>query len=78
MFTFLFQFFFTIATVGLAVAAIRTYREDQHEKAARINDAYYLAQSYVRYRFENGWYYDENDEQIEKDFHKKYNELIVQ
>ena len=78
MFTYLFQFFFTLLVVSVVVLAIRTYREDRREEEARINDAYLLAHEFIIYRFENGWYRNAHDEQIQKDFHKKYNELINQ
>jgi len=76
MYTHVFQFFFVLCTLVLVVAAIRTYRSDRREKQERINDAYLLAQAYVQYRFENGWYHDDHDEQIQKDFYQKYAELI--
>ena len=79
MFTYLFQFFFTSAVLGLIVVAILTHRADRREVVQRANSAYLTAQEFVTGRYLAGYYAHPNGKQeMKKDLDNKYIELISQ
>jgi hypothetical protein len=76
MFTHMFQFFLTVCTLGVVVAAILTHRADRRETVARANRAFTAAQAYIQHRSDLGYYDNSSVDDMKKDFDKKYIELI--
>ena len=77
MFTILFQLFFTLATLGLIVAAIQTHRADRRTAAFKAHHrAHSVAHALIMLRVESGYYDTRSVDEMKKDYTDKYNKLI--
>lgn len=77
MFTFTFQFFLVVCTLGLVVVAILTHRADRREVVERADRAFLLAHVFIDKRIESGYYHPSQIALMKKDFDDKYIELIT-